>query len=42
MAAPIFDSIQAQLGSVAATSSVSHGTLVVEIAPPRCPVWCRR
>ena len=33
MAAPIFDSIQAQLGSVAATSSVSHGTLVVEIAP---------
>ena len=33
MAAPIFDSIQTQLGSVATTSSVSHGTLVVEIAP---------
>jgi NADH-quinone oxidoreductase subunit C len=33
MAAPIFDSIRTQLGSVATTSSVSHGTLVVEIAP---------
>ena len=33
MATPIFESIQSQLGSLATASSVSHGTLVVEIAP---------
>jgi NADH-quinone oxidoreductase subunit C len=33
MAASNFDLIQTQLGSVVTTSSVSHGTLVVEIAP---------
>ncbi len=29
----IFESIQTQLGGLATTSAVSHGTLVVEIAP---------
>jgi NADH-quinone oxidoreductase subunit C len=33
MAAPIFDSIQTQLGSVAAASSVSHGILVLVTEP---------
>jgi NADH-quinone oxidoreductase subunit C len=33
MTAQIFDSIQAQIGTDAATSSVSHGILVIEIAP---------
>jgi NADH-quinone oxidoreductase subunit C len=33
MTAPIFESIASQLGSVATTSSVAHGILVIEIAP---------
>ncbi len=33
MAAPILDSIASQLDRLATSSSVSHGTLVVEIAP---------
>ncbi|HQR57649.1 MAG TPA: NADH-quinone oxidoreductase subunit C [Burkholderiaceae bacterium] len=33
MTAPIFDSIQTQLGSLATACAVSHGTLVVEITP---------
>jgi NADH-quinone oxidoreductase subunit C len=37
MATAIFESIQSQLGSLASASSLSHGTLVVEIAPAALP-----
>jgi NADH-quinone oxidoreductase subunit C len=33
MAAPVFESIVSRLGSLATASCLSHGTLVVEIAP---------
>ena len=37
MTAPILESIASQLGSLANTSSVSHGVLVIEIAPAVLP-----